>query len=67
MAGSLRGIAPPELPQIRTCTFVHTARHVMCSLRDGTQCGSQSVAEAGSAPETVGTYPTRVPRGFRAG
>jgi hypothetical protein len=32
VAGSLRGIAPPELPQIRTCTFVHTAPHVAGSL-----------------------------------
>ena len=51
-AGSPRGIAPPGLPQIRTCTFVHTARQVMSSLRDGTRSESRSAAGAGSAPET---------------
>src|SRR5208283_2248373 len=29
------GIAPLGLPQIRTCTFAHTAPHIMSSLRDG--------------------------------
>jgi hypothetical protein len=42
-AGSPQGISPPGLPQIRTCTFVHTARHIMSSLCDGTP----SVSEGG--------------------
>jgi hypothetical protein len=45
-AGSPQGISPPGLPQIRTCTFVHTARHIMSSLCDGTPSVSQSAAEA---------------------
>jgi len=39
-AGWPRGIAPPELPLIRTCPFRHTARHIMSSLRGGTLSGS---------------------------
>src|SRR5208282_3455472 len=34
-AGWPQGIAPLGLPQIRTCTFAHTAPHIMSSLRDG--------------------------------
>src|SRR5208282_2341693 len=34
-AGWPQGIAPLGLPQIRTCTFAHTAPHIMNSLRDG--------------------------------
>ena len=34
-AGWPQGIAPLGLPQIRTCTFAHTARHIMNTLRDG--------------------------------
>jgi hypothetical protein len=37
--GSPQGIAPPRLPQIRTCPLRHTARHVMKSLRAGTRSG----------------------------
>jgi hypothetical protein len=29
------GSNPLGLPQIRTCTFAHTGRHIMSSLRDG--------------------------------
>ena len=39
-AGWPQGIAPLGLPQIRTCTFAHTAPHIMSSLRDG--CLSES-------------------------
>ena len=35
LAGWPQGIAPLGLPQIRTCTFAHTAPHIMSSLRDG--------------------------------
>ena len=34
-AGWPQGIAPLGLPQIRTCTFAHTAPHIMSTLRDG--------------------------------
>ena len=34
-AGWPQGIAPPGLPQIRTCPLGHTARHIMNSLRNG--------------------------------
>src|SRR5271157_5922364 len=34
-AGSPQGFAPLGLPQIRTCPFGHTARHIISSLRDG--------------------------------
>src|SRR5208337_5486894 len=34
-AGWPQGIASLGLPQIRTCTFAHTAPHIMSTLRDG--------------------------------
>ena len=34
-AGWPQGIAPLGLPRIRTCTFAHTAPHIMSTLRDG--------------------------------
>src|SRR5271157_5274104 len=34
-AGCPQGITPLGVPQIRTCTFAHTAPHIMSSLRDG--------------------------------
>jgi hypothetical protein len=55
-AGSPRGIARPGLPQILMCTVVHAARHLMSSLRYGTQSGARSVAGAGSAPATDFTW-----------
>ena len=66
-AGWPRGIAPPGLPQIRTCPLGHTARHVTNSLRDGTLSGSQPVVGADTAP-AVGRIdprewsPTATPR-----
>jgi len=49
-AGWPRRIAPPGLPQIRTCPLGHTAPHVMSSLRGGTLSGSQPVVGADTAP-----------------
>jgi hypothetical protein len=44
-----RVIAPPGFPPVRTRSLLHTARHVMGSLRDGTLTGSQPVVGANIA------------------
>jgi transposase len=49
-AGWPRGIAPPGLPQIRTCPLGHTARHIMLALRDGTPSGPLGEAGAETVP-----------------
>ena len=42
-AGWPQGIAPPGLPQIRTCPLSHTAPHVMSTPRDGTRSATRPV------------------------
>src|SRR5271157_4778916 len=57
-AGWPQGIAPLGLPQIRTCTFAHTAPHIMSSLRDGSL--SESALRLVPDAATVGVSCTRL-------
>lgn len=48
-SGWPRGIAPPGLPQIRTCALAHPAPRAMGSLRDAAQSALGWGAEEDSA------------------
>ena len=58
-AGSPWGIAPPRLPQIRTCpSRRHPALQLMTALRDPPSCGPRGRGEGCRASPDEGTGPT---------